>query len=424
MQRLLKLLFVMLLLTWFPFDFGWLGAGAFFSRLLQDFIFQSSLTPENLVSDFLLNILFFMPLGVIAFRTHLLRKKGMFIVILSGIGVSIFIEFGQMFLPDRFPSVLDVLANGTGNWLGALLVQQKMLPDFRLPKAMKRPLLPLLFGAIWLLAMTISSLWLVLQTHLQVWRSDMPLSIGCDLQGNWQWNGELSDVQLFATAIPGAEICADVRREFSPNAPKKWIEAVRQRNQFSLKMRIVPADTLQNGPVHIVSLSENYYRGNLIIGQHFSGLMVNLNTGASQPGGSNPVLIAENVLQPGKPVQIAVTFEGNRLRLFVDNEQRAVLVFAPAAVAFANFRYVHSQNAGQLQWLFWAIIFLPSGIAMALFFNSLNCQKKLFAKVSFMLIPAAIFWLILCGFSQFSFDWREYAIATGLTVMGWLIAKK
>ena len=424
MLRLFKLLFVMLLITWFPFDFGWRGDDAFFSRFVRDFIFLSPSIPKNLVSDFLLNILFFLPLGAIAFRAQLFREKSLIFVILLGIGVSMLIEFGQMFLPDRFPSVLDVLANGIGCWVGAMLVQQNMLPEFRLPKALNRPMLPLVIGVIWFLAMTISSLWLVWQTDLQIWRSDAPLFIGSDAQGNWQWNGDISDLRLFATAIPPKDIGTDIRSDFSANVPKDWIDAVRQGNQFSLKMRIVPADTLQNGPVHIVSLAENYYRGNLIIGQHFSGLMVNLNTGTSQPGGSNPLLIAENVLQPGKPTQITVTFDSNMLRLFVDTEQRAALVFAPAAVVFANIRYVHSQNSGPLQWLFWAMIFVPVGIAIALFFNSLNRQKKWLTQFGVMLIPAAIFWLILCSFSQFSIDWQEYAIATGLSVMGWLISKK
>lgn len=69
--------------------------------------------------DFVANIGFFVPLGVIA---ALLLKRRWWLAIPLGAVLSGAIEFGQyLFLPDRYASITDVLANTIGAVLGALI---------------------------------------------------------------------------------------------------------------------------------------------------------------------------------------------------------------------------------------------------------------------------------------------------------------
>ena len=73
-------------------------------------------------SDTLLNVLFFLPLG---FLYKLIRPENSILRIFGlGLGLSCTVEAAQIFLAERFPSPMDVLTNGMGAWLGALLAER------------------------------------------------------------------------------------------------------------------------------------------------------------------------------------------------------------------------------------------------------------------------------------------------------------
>jgi glycopeptide antibiotics resistance protein len=99
---------ITLVITLFPFRFQW---------------------PERIHflwfggwSDTLLNVLFFLPLG---FLYKLIRPRDPTLrVVALGLGLSCTIEVAQIFLAERFPSPMDVLTNGAGAWLGALLLER------------------------------------------------------------------------------------------------------------------------------------------------------------------------------------------------------------------------------------------------------------------------------------------------------------
>ncbi len=133
-------LLVTLVITLFPFRFQW---------------------PERIHflwfggwSDTLLNVLFFLPLG---FLYKLIRPEDSIRRILGlGLGLSCAIEVAQIFLAERFPSPMDVLTNGMGAWLGALLVEsvQRQLSNRWISSlALELPLMNvvyLLIPLIWL----------------------------------------------------------------------------------------------------------------------------------------------------------------------------------------------------------------------------------------------------------------------------------
>ena len=75
------------------------------------------LCAEHGLSEFLLNVLLFVPLGlVLAWSGHTLRRA-----LLRGALLSVAIECSQWFIPGRFPSPEDVVANSLGTLVGAMV---------------------------------------------------------------------------------------------------------------------------------------------------------------------------------------------------------------------------------------------------------------------------------------------------------------
>ena len=72
------------------------------------------------VVEFTANIALFVPVGLLG--VVLLGARRWWQAVLAGVAVSSLIELSQLlFLPDRFATAQDVLANGLGATLGALL---------------------------------------------------------------------------------------------------------------------------------------------------------------------------------------------------------------------------------------------------------------------------------------------------------------
>ena len=95
-----------LLITWAPFQFA--------SRPLH------GLTSVWTWSDLVLNVVMFVPLGFLAQATRVRQRAVAWWVIgLAGAWLSATIEIGQLFIAERYTSLLDVLTNGVGAALGA-----------------------------------------------------------------------------------------------------------------------------------------------------------------------------------------------------------------------------------------------------------------------------------------------------------------
>jgi len=70
-------------------------------------------------AEFALNVLMFAPLGV--FAVLLFGARGFWLAALAGLALSVGIEWVQEFVPSRVSDPRDLLANGTGAIVGALL---------------------------------------------------------------------------------------------------------------------------------------------------------------------------------------------------------------------------------------------------------------------------------------------------------------
>ena len=94
-------------------------------------------TVRGNISDVFTNIVLFVPLGLFFQLTHDHFGLKSFVGSLCfGLVVSCMVEVGQLFLPSRCSSVIDILTNGAGTWLGVMIAgyHQVMVRKGRMPE--------------------------------------------------------------------------------------------------------------------------------------------------------------------------------------------------------------------------------------------------------------------------------------------------
>jgi VanZ family protein len=105
---LIYMCIVVVLITLVPFEF----------RMPEHF----HLTWSTNFTDFFTNILLFVPVG---FLFNLTRRENTDLFCLQalafGVLLSFAVESAQVFIPGRYPQVIDVITNGFGAWLGGLI---------------------------------------------------------------------------------------------------------------------------------------------------------------------------------------------------------------------------------------------------------------------------------------------------------------
>ncbi|WP_051304614.1 VanZ family protein [Chitinilyticum litopenaei] len=106
---------VLLIVSLYPFT-GWRFTGE------PVFAFYSYPLPYYFtVFDNAVNVLAYLPLGAALLLSWRPRRAALPVAVLLGTGLSAAVEFIQQFLPGRIASNLDILSNGSGALLGALL---------------------------------------------------------------------------------------------------------------------------------------------------------------------------------------------------------------------------------------------------------------------------------------------------------------
>ena len=151
---------MVVIMTLIPFEFRMPDTIRFF--LIPDF------------TDFITNIILFIPVGFL-FRLSRRKGKDLFCLMALAFGVllSLVIESVQVFISGRYPQVSDMITNGLGAWLGAMIfiVLKKKLKEKQTFKlfALELPLMNLVYLLIplmWLNGLATgeegSRLWLML----------------------------------------------------------------------------------------------------------------------------------------------------------------------------------------------------------------------------------------------------------------------
>ena len=133
-----------------------------------------NITWSTNLSDFIHNIILFLPIGFLFRLSHRKSKDRLCIQTLGfGILLSSAIELSQLFVAGRYTQIIDVFTNGFGAWLGAIIfvLLKQWLKEDRAVRllALELPLMNLVYlliPSMWLNGLSmggeISRLWLML----------------------------------------------------------------------------------------------------------------------------------------------------------------------------------------------------------------------------------------------------------------------
>jgi membrane-bound metal-dependent hydrolase YbcI (DUF457 family)/glycopeptide antibiotics resistance protein len=360
------------IITLYPYDFG--------TSLDRSF---SQIALVRQFDDIFLNAVLFVPLGAWLHkqgRSRSLELKSILIfTCISGVLTSSLIECLQLFLPSRFPSVVDVIANTAGALIGVYVHRRwaSAVDDVvtRLRNCASGVYTASLMGAVAASALLISAV-LQSQTQLSNWDLSYPLLVGNERTGDRPWRGRVYEIEVTDAAtppellqrfadghsvvIPGARIAAfDLSgaapyRDRTGNVPDltwagdskahsnstlaavtskhSWlrtegaattlIRRLSDSNAFSLSIRCASNDLSQEGPARIVSNSIDAGYRNLTLGQGRSNLLFRVRTPHTGNNALNPEFGIPAVFSDTEPREILVTYDGVTARATVAKSGR------------------------------------------------------------------------------------------------------
>lgn len=406
---------IVLIATLFPFNFS--GAPNFSVEKLADFFSRPS-DPLDRVG----NLLMLFPFGFGLSGWLIGKQSGKLgaaiVVLLASLFLSFVVESCQMFLPQRYPTLIDLFTNSLSGCLGCLGYDRwKAFIAYYSIEGDNRPIsyFSLLKWVACFLAYILltfgSSLALQELTQPDNWQENFPLAIGNEVDGSRLWQGSVSELAIADRALTPEEI-ADIfartpasqvfgnslvasypltgedgnrdragsspdlspQTASSPAGERTWLattepaqaisQRIRQTSQFTLSAIVATASTTQTGPARIISLSGDVYRRNLTLAQNETDLVVRLRSPITGRNGAEPHILVPNLLSDTEPHHLVVSYDGSVLEVYRDRLQdiRAIDLKSGLALYHLFGLPVKATTIDARRWLFYSIIFIPLGL--------------------------------------------------------------
>ncbi len=415
---------IILAITLYPYSFSWESVPA---RMGCCFPFLGRGRSDNL--DVYVNTLLFVPLGFGLAGSFAARGRGVgisafaMVLVLVG-GLSYVVEVAQFFLPKRFPSLFDVVANSAGGVLGALVFHVWRMRNLRLGLA------------IYIVLAFLGSVLLQRSTSLRIWSTDFPLVIGNEQTRNRPWRGYISQLYIADRALSAEEVPlrhqkwdpisalsdslvasyrlssvtekyvddtghlpvlvwkgAHANSQQPGNAflhTDRWLqseghasplaERIKKTSHFTLGVIVATDDLIQTGPARIVSFAPGVNVRNFTLGQQQHELVFRLRTPITS--GSTVELKAPDVFSTKALQHIVVTYDGSRLFVYVDGKRRPeTLELGPGAALCSLFSNSQMMTSKFCKWAYYGSIFVPVGLLLSLY---ICFSRRQFAKTIIM----------------------------------------
>lgn len=367
--------------------------------------------------DVLVNVLLFLPLGFSLTSTFAGTKRRAWLGILTTVcafsaGLSYMLEVLQIFIPHRFPSLVDVFANSSGGGAGFLCFHLYQRKNVRLN----------LF--LYMVAAFLASILLQRSTGLRNWDTTFPLLIGNEKTGDRPWKGDIYQLYIADKAISETKVQQIVKQNNvsssladsllvsyrfvmdtrqvhdetgllpdllwrgkvptiqSPSdtlfSPDHWLETagsalslverIRKSSQFTLGISVKTYDTTQAGPARIVSLSFDPNLRNFTLGQQQSDLIFRLRTPVTAASdGGNAALRVPGIFAHTNLQNLIITYDGAKLILYVNGvPQPTKFELSPGSAVFSPFIDSSLLASQFCQLLYYASVCIPLGIFVML----------------------------------------------------------
>ncbi len=416
-----------------------------------------------------------------------LRTMGWSLVL--GVVLSYGIEFLQLYAVGRDSGWEDIITNGAGAFFGSILFalcgravlsllskSEKAAAELlKWPRSVA--VIPIYFAA-WF---AISAL-MQMQTRLSNWHPDDLLVLGNDAAGESHpsWKGVLFRLQVWnralprnavrklsaGDAVPSLQTGLLAAYDFSASRPlqdkmnflpglfwtsrlvaagdppylsldgRAWltsqfaipnlVNAVRETNQFAVRVVFKPADT-NDTDASIVSLSIRH--PNLVdmeIGQQNTNLVLRLRNPLS---GNRTIFfwLVRNAATANQPLDVLFSYDGATASVYLDGVPSRTYRLGPGTVLA---RVVHDLRTSALDLYaccYYFIVFFTGGILTGLAARSFYRRRLMsftFVALS-VLIPALLLDLLLVGVSGRPMSWAFVAFSAGLAITGafWINAE-
>lgn len=392
--------------------------------------------------DFSRNILLFVPLGfflgVILDQRGWSKKRVRIVVFFSGLLLTITVESLQQFIPGRQPSVLDLIANTLGAVAGLVffrLWQNRHTAIDWIRSAITDPPKILAAMGAYVLFLLLVGTSLASSARVYSWDMRYHLMLGNEWTGDRPWVGSIRDLVIFNTAldIDGARqmlkspelalSSSDGLQAYYPltsGSPysdlagkqpdlmwqtggerrndevgvqvddHQWLatgtpvsalfEEFEETSQFSIGLSASTDSVEQFGPARLLSMSEDPFFRNLMIGQEKKDLIFRFRSPLTGDNGVTPQFLFPDFFPSSNPSDFVVIYDGLAIKLVEAHSSRVPSIELVPGVAF----YVWLQDlfttqqgalsqiiAGEFyNWsyrlLFYSVVFLPLGILLAL----------------------------------------------------------
>jgi VanZ family protein len=293
--------------------------------------------------DFLANVLLYVPLGWV------LRRRPLYVALLSGFVLSTSVEFLQGWFFERHVSAFDMLANTCGCLLGALLARHpraRRLIGFSVLPISRSVIVAAALITIMLIILTAFP---VKQSDLSIWDSEFVMLLGNEQTGDRPWRGEVSALALVPSALSRSDarnlgtlsspqaIASLVERDghvltrhitldgsegvkIPQEMSRGFAEEAMSRGAFSIVAMIATADLQQEGPARVVSFSRDPFVRNFDLGQDQSRMVFRIRTPSIGENGNIPRAESADTLEAGRAVSVVATYDGAVARLYLDGE--------------------------------------------------------------------------------------------------------
>ncbi|MBE9039455.1 VanZ family protein [Oscillatoriales cyanobacterium LEGE 11467] len=435
---------IVLIATLFPFNFS--GTLHFSVEKLSDFFFR----PSNSL-DRIKNLLMLFPFGFGLGGWLIGKRSGKLtaaiVVLLASLGLSFIVESLQMFLPQRYPTFIDLFTNTLSGCLGfwgydrwEAIVSYYRRAEDRHPKSYFSTLKWIAVFLAYTLFVLGTSLALQGLTQPSNWNPRFPLIIGNENNGGRPWQGSVSELAIGDRALredaiaeifaktPVSKVFGDSlvasyaltgedgyrdrsgqspdlspQEKSSPTGDETWLattnaatvisQRIRQTAQFSLSAIVATDDITQTGPARTISLSRDTHHRNLTLGQREENLVVRLRSPMTGRNGSDPDLTVAGLFADTQPHHLVLSFDGSVLQVYIDGVRSPNSIDLKSGLALYHlFEVPLEATAIDLRrWGYYSLILVPFGILLGCIPLRVSRRKLyLLAVSSGIILPALL----------------------------------
>ena len=473
--------FIILFLTLLPFDF------AYPDNFSWD-DFKIIMTRVSSPGDIFVNLALFIPFGwglTALFTTKKFSlQQSILLTFIFSVGFSSIVEILQIFLLFRMTTLADVASNSLSGFLGGvlfLLVRHRLKRFYFYFNQRFFLKIFMVFWLIYLITIGISLISLKDATKLSNWNAQFPLMIGNEQTGDRSWKGEISYLYLsdhflssatiekllitnnqdknYQDYLLGAYIFEESKAKYTDqlgNLPSlKWqakhlitteknaitldennwlktevtpyelTQKIKEKSQFTIITKIKTNKKKQLGPARIISFSQDVYQRNLSLGQLGTHLNLRLRTPITGNNARTPEITLRNFFADMKPHQIAIAYNGEQLKIYVDSIENvySLKLNSEAALFWSVLSVLGSKTPiyiGKSQlydFLYHNFLFVPFGILLASILILLPKNRIFYLLVLFLgiIIPPLFIEGIIVTVSNVAWNW-DYIVVSILTI--------